>query len=213
MIEVFDSLGAWTYVLAAAFALLETAPFVGMLAPGGTAVVLAGVAAGRGGVDPLILLMIVWLAAALGEAIGLHLGRRLGRGFVEAHGPRVGLTAERVLHVEAFGARYGARALVAGRFVEVVSALGPFMAGVAGMGTRRFMVASVLGTALWSGVYLGLGYVFSSSATQLLEQIGQASLWAAGAAAAMFGGRGAAASLPRPGNRCDSALTRCQWEA
>ena len=49
--DLSDTLGAWTYALVAALAFLETGAFVGLVAPGETAIVLGGVVAAEGGVD------------------------------------------------------------------------------------------------------------------------------------------------------------------
>ena len=77
--DLSDTLGAWTYALVGALAFLETGAFVGLVAPGETAVVLGGVVAAEGGVDLPLMLLITWTAAALGDLASFWLGRRLGR--------------------------------------------------------------------------------------------------------------------------------------
>src|SRR5215203_4363181 len=47
--DLSDTLGSWTYALVAGLAFLETGAFVGLVAPGETAIVLGGVVAARGG--------------------------------------------------------------------------------------------------------------------------------------------------------------------
>ena len=88
--DVSDTLGAWTYLLVGGLAFLETGAFVGLIAPGETAIVLGGVvaASGRGRLVPVLLM--AWVGAALGDLASFWLGRRLGRRFLHAHGPRVG---------------------------------------------------------------------------------------------------------------------------
>src|SRR5688572_22925284 len=61
--DLSERLGAWTYALVATLAFLETGAFVGLLAPGETAVVLGGVVAARGEVDLLPMLLLTWAAA------------------------------------------------------------------------------------------------------------------------------------------------------
>ena len=77
--DLSDTLGAWTYALVGGLAFLETGAFVGLVAPGETAVVLGGVVAAEGGVDLPLMLLITWIAAALGDLASFWLGRRLGR--------------------------------------------------------------------------------------------------------------------------------------
>src|SRR5262249_31814975 len=100
--DLSDSLGAWTYLLVAGLAFLETGAFVGLVAPGETAIVLGGVVAAEGGVDLEVILLVAWLAAALGDVASFLLGQRLGRRFVVERGPRLGITAQRLESVEAF---------------------------------------------------------------------------------------------------------------
>ena len=80
--DLSDTLGAWTYALVGGLAFLETGAFVGLIAPGETAVVLGGVVAAEGGVDLPLMLLITWSAAALGDLASFWLGRRLGRRFL-----------------------------------------------------------------------------------------------------------------------------------
>jgi membrane-associated protein len=74
---------------------------VGLIAPGETAIVLGGVVAAQGEINLVTVLLIAWVAAALGDVASFALGARLGRRFIHAHGPRLGMTAPRVDRVEA----------------------------------------------------------------------------------------------------------------
>jgi membrane protein DedA with SNARE-associated domain len=158
-----DALGPWTYALVAGLAFLETGAFVGLIAPGETALVLGGVVAARGDVDLPVILALTWAAAALGDLVSFLLGRRLGRRFLLAHGPRLGVTAPRLDRVDVFFARHGAKAILVGRFIGIVRAVAPFTAGASGMPLRRFVPFSLLGTAAWSMLLIGIGYAFSDS--------------------------------------------------
>ncbi|HET6547042.1 MAG TPA: DedA family protein, partial [Solirubrobacter sp.] len=128
-----DTLGTWTYALVGGMAFLETGAFVGLVAPGETAIVLGGVVAAEGHVELVPLLAIAWIGSALGDLASFALGRRLGRRFLLTHGPRVGVTAPRLHRVERFYARHGAKAILVGRFVGIVRAVSPFLAGASGL--------------------------------------------------------------------------------
>jgi membrane-associated protein len=157
--DLSDSLGAWTYALVGALAFLETGAFVGLVAPGETAVVLGGVVAAEGGVDLLPMLAITWAAAALGDLASFALGRRL---LIE-HGPRIGVTAPRLERVETFFGRHGGKAILLGRFIGLVRAVAPFLAGASAMRLRSFLPWSVLGTGLWAATFTLVGYAFHDS--------------------------------------------------
>ena len=179
-----DGLGVWSYALVGALAFLETSAFVGLIAPGELAVVLGGVLAGRGQMQLPVLIAVVWVAAVAGDTCGFVLGRSLGRRFLLRHGGRVGITEPRLAGVERFFARHGATAIVTGRFVGVVRALGPFTAGASGMGAGRFVAADVAGAGLWAVTFTGLGYLFAEHVGTLLDGLHHAQLVLAAAALA-----------------------------
>jgi len=161
--DLSDTLGAWAYLLVAALAFLETGAFVGLIAPGETAIVLGGVVAAQGGVDLPVILLVAWLAAALGDLASFLLGQRLGRRFLVTRGPRLGVTADRLERVEGFFDRHGPKAILIGRFIGIVRAVAPFLAGSSGMRLRTFLPWSLLGTAVWATTFTLVGYIFHRS--------------------------------------------------
>lgn len=167
--DVGRVLGKWTYLLVPVMGFLETGAFVGLLAPGETVMLLGGVIAGQGRVSLPTLIGLVWFAAILGDLVSFYFGRRLGRGFLERHGPKVQITPERIAQVEAFYARHGGKAVLLGRFVGLVRAVSPFLAGSSGMPLRRFVPYDVLGAGLWSATFLLLGYLFWQSFGTVLD--------------------------------------------
>jgi membrane-associated protein len=161
--DLSDTLGTWTYALVGGLAFLETGAFVGLIAPGETAVVLGGVVAAQGEVNLVAMVLLVWLAAAAGDLASFVLGRRLGRRFLVARGPRFGVTPPRLARVEDFFDRHGPKAILVGRFVGIVRAVAPFLAGSSGMRLRAFLPWSILGTAAWATTFTLVGYVFHRS--------------------------------------------------
>jgi membrane-associated protein len=161
--DLSDTLGPWTYALVGGLAFLETGAFVGLIAPGETAVVLGGVVAAQGDVKLGVILVLVWLAAAAGDLVSFALGRRLGRPFLTARGPRIGVTPERLERVDGFFARHGPKAILIGRFVGIIRAVAPFLAGASGLRLRAFLPWSLLGTAAWASAFTLVGYLFNRS--------------------------------------------------
>ena len=94
--DIGSALGPWTYGLVALLAFLEAGAFIGLLIPGETALIVAGVVAGQGQINIVLLIAIAWTFAVLGDLTGYALGRRLGRPFLVRHGPRFGISEERV---------------------------------------------------------------------------------------------------------------------
>jgi undecaprenyl-diphosphatase len=169
LVDIGERLGNWTYLLVGALAFLETGAFIGLLVPGETAMILGGVVAGQGEIDVVTLIGIVWAAAVAGDCTSYYLGRRLGRDFLVRHGPRFQITAERLETVETFFERHGGKAIFVGRFVGLVRAIAPFLAGSGGMAFRRFLPFDILGAGLWATTFIMLGYVFWHSLDRVLE--------------------------------------------
>jgi undecaprenyl-diphosphatase len=166
--SVGSTLGTYTYALVAVMAFLETGAFVGLVVPGETVVIVGGVVAGQGHIDLGILLGLTWVCAFAGDVTGYLLGRRLGRRFLLAHGPRVHITEERLLRVEAFFGRYGAATVLIGRFVGLVRPVAPFLAGASKYPRARFVGLAGLGTGLWSAAFVVLGYLFWQSLAEAI---------------------------------------------
>jgi undecaprenyl-diphosphatase len=169
LIDVGETLGTWTYLLVGALAFLETGAFIGLIAPGETAMLLGGLVAGQGQIDVITLIAIVWAAAVAGDLTSFFLGRRLGRAFLIKHGPKVQITEARLHHVEGFFDKHGGKAILIGRFVGLVRAIAPFLAGSSGMPIRRFLPYDVVGAGLWTSTFVLLGYIFWQSFSQLVD--------------------------------------------
>jgi len=161
--DISTTLGAWTYLLVGVFAFAETGAFVGLVVPGETVMLLGGAVAGQGAIDIYLLIAIAWFAAWLGDTTSFFLGRRLGRNFVLDHGPKVGISHERFEKVEDYFGRHGGKTIFIGRFISLVRAFAPFIAGSSGMQYRAFVPYSILGTGLWATAHILVGYFFSRS--------------------------------------------------
>lgn len=171
--DVSNTLGAWTYLLIGVFAFLETGAFVGLVAPGETVVILGGAVAGQGATSLYLTIAIVWACAWAGDSVSFMIGRRLGRGFVLRHGSRVRITPERFKQVESYFSRHGGKTILVGRFVGLVRALAPFIAGSSGMRYGQFVPYSILGTGLWAATFALIGYFAARSLDRAAELAGR----------------------------------------
>ena len=188
-----QALGKWTYLAVGVLAFLETGAFIGLVAPGETTVIVGGLVAGQGVISLYVLIAIVWTCAVLGDVTSYTLGRRLGREFMVKHGARVKITEERLEQVEAFFERRGGATILIGRFIGLVRAIAPFIAGASRMPLRKFLPYDILGAGLWATTFCVLGYVFWRSFDQLTAWVSRG-LFAFGAV--RRGGR--RDRLPRP---------------
>ena len=171
--DLSAGLGAWTYGLVAILAFLETGAFVGLVAPGEFTVLLGGAVAGQGDISLPLILGITWLAAFLGDTVSFTLGSRLGRGFLVKHGEKVRISDERLTQVEDYFAKHGGKTIIIGRFIGLVRALAPFIAGTSKMPYSNFAPYSIIGTGLWATTFILIGYFASQSLDKVAEIVGR----------------------------------------
>ncbi len=175
--DVSGALGKWTYALVTVFAFLETGAFVGLVAPGETVVVVAGAVAGQGTTNVLLTIALVWAGAFCGDTASFLLGRKLGRSWVLEHGERLRITHERFAQVEAYFDRHGGKTILIGRFIGLVRALAPFIAGSSGMRYRAMAPYSILGTGLWATFFTLLGYYAAKNLNAVFNAAERGFFW------------------------------------
>jgi membrane protein DedA with SNARE-associated domain/membrane-associated phospholipid phosphatase len=168
-----QGLGAWTYLLVGGLAFLETGAFVGLVAPGEFTVILGGAVASQGDVSLPLILGVTWLCAFLGDTASFLLGARLGRGFLERHGQRFRISHERLAQVDGYFDRHGGKTILIGRFIGLVRALAPFIAGSSKLPYRAFAPYSILGTGLWATGLILIGYFAGQSLDKVTKYVGK----------------------------------------
>lgn len=154
--------GPAVYAAIGGFAFAESAAFLGLLVPGETAMLLGGALAGLGQVSLPVMILAAITGAVLGDLAGYGLGRRFGPALRHSRmGRRVGDPAW--TRAEDLVRRRGPLAIFLGRWVGMLRALVPAVAGVTRMPLGRFLTWNVLGGASWATTVLVLGYVAGSS--------------------------------------------------
>ena len=145
-----------TYGLLAAVIYTETAFFpLAPFFPGDGLLFAIGVLCAGGLLNPWIIFLLLSLAATLGAWTGYRLGKSLGPRLFERF---QWLDRRNYLRAHAFYRKYGATALFTSRFLPIVKALVPFIAGVARMEPDRFGRYNLLSAMLWVVSLVTLGY-------------------------------------------------------
>lgn len=176
----------WAYVVVGALTLLEAAAFVGLFVPGETALVLGGVLAFQGRASLPVMVAVGAAGAIIGDSVGYELGRRIGPSVRHSRfGRRVG--DARWARADRYIAQKGGRAVFLGRFVGVLRALVPAVAGASGMPYRRFLPANALGGLIWAPAFVLAGYAAGSSYQLVQQWVGRATLGVVVLAAAVAG--------------------------
>jgi membrane protein DedA with SNARE-associated domain len=153
-----------TFGYAAVF-LLVAVEGIGIPVPGETMLLVAAALAGahQGGRLEIRLIIAVAAAAAIaGDSGGYVMGRRWGRQLLNRWGPRVGLSAKRVAHVERFFDRYGVLAVFFGRYQAIFRTYIGMIAGMAHMPFRVFFPVRLASCIVWALFYGLLAYFLGS---------------------------------------------------
>lgn len=109
---------------------------------------------------------LVGVAAVLGAQTSYEIGRAAGPAIMRR--PRRRLTDEAYARTRALFERLGVRAVIVGRFVPIVRALVPLMAGFTQMPRRRFALVNLLGAIVWIALFMGAGFFLGG--VPLVEQ-------------------------------------------
>ncbi len=155
LIEAFGLIGIGALVFA------ESGVLLGLFLPGDSLLFTAGILAAADTLPLLVLLPLVFVAAAAGDSVGYAFGRRAGPALYRRPDSRV-FKQEHLQHAREFYERRGGSTILLARFIPIVRTLAPVVAGIAGMRYRRFVGFNLIGAALWGiGVTL-LGYALGS---------------------------------------------------
>lgn len=148
------------YVVVPALVLVESGIPLGFLLPGDTVLFGAGLLAGDAGtgVRVEVVVLLVTVAAVIGETIGYASGARLGRPWLERRVSSGRVSARHVARADRFFARWGWWAVVIARWVPWARTFVPILAGSSGMPVARFATANVVGALTWAAGLVLVGY-------------------------------------------------------
>ena len=180
-----DAINPWGYVLLFGLTLLEASAFIGLFIPGETALLLAGVLAQQGKVSLVGCTVCAVVGAIMGDSLGYEIGRRIGPRMRKSRvGAKVG--EERWMKAHEYLRRKGGRAIFLGRFVGVLRALVPAVAGDSRMPYGTFLMWNVLGAIIASPAVILAGYFAGSSYKRIESKLSYASWILAGCVVVFF---------------------------
>ena len=155
--------GPWIYALLFVIVFVETGVVVMPFLPGDSLLFITGALAGAGLMDIRIAMVVLLVAAILGDQCNYMIGRKLG--------PKVfGWENSRFFNRNAFDQahgfyeKYGGVAVIAARFMPFIRTFASFVAGVAEMSRARFTLFNVAGAFIWVVGLCMAGYFFGNLA-------------------------------------------------
>jgi membrane protein DedA with SNARE-associated domain len=159
MNDLLDVLVRYGYLVVFAWVFAEQ---IGLPLPAVPVLLAAGAMAGTGRLSLVLVLVLAAIASLVSDVIWYWIGR-VGGGRVLSFLCRISLEPDScVRRTEESFSRQGARSLLIAKFVPGYSTAAPPLAGIVGMGFVRFVVFTAAGGLIWAGVFVGLGWLFSS---------------------------------------------------
>ncbi|MEY3027543.1 MAG: DedA family protein [Phycisphaerales bacterium] len=158
--EMIARHGAWTYAILFAIVFAETGLVVTPFLPGDSLLFAAGALAAQGGLSVPLMMVLLFIAAVLGDAVNYHIGKAIGP---PAFSGRFRfLKRSHLEKTQRFFEKHGGKAIIYARFVPIVRTFAPFVAGVGTMSYGRFLAYNLIGAFIWVVGFVGAGAVFGN---------------------------------------------------
>jgi membrane-associated protein len=160
---LFLNYGTAIYVVLFLVIFIETGLVAMPFLPGDSLLFTAGLFARTGHLNMSYLLILLFVAAVLGDNCNYWIGRKIGvRIFDLKLRGRALVKKEYLDKTHEFFEKHGTKAIIMARFVPFIRTFAPFAAGVGKMTYKKFFSFDVLGGALWIGGLTTAGYILGN---------------------------------------------------
>jgi membrane-associated protein len=157
--SILNAFGDWAAIAVSIIIFFETAFILTSFLPGDSLLFLTGLtlATTHSWLPDWLGFVLIWVAAFSGTQVGYWVGLKVGPPLFAKN--RNFILNDRVLEkTHAFFDRYGARAVILARFVPILRALIPMLAGISQMDAKRFFRLNLIGATIWVAVFMFPGY-------------------------------------------------------
>lgn len=157
---IIENYGALTYIILFVIIFLETGIVITPFLPGDSLLFAAGTFAALGALNPVLLFILLSIAAILGDTINYWIGHWVGpRAF---SGNIRFLKKEYLDRTHEFYERHGGKTIIIARFIPIIRTFAPFVAGIGAMTYSKFITYNVVGGIFWVGIFVFAGYYFGN---------------------------------------------------
>lgn len=159
--DLINYCGPWTYVVLFAIIFAETGLVIMPILPGDSLLFALGALAATQRLDMATLMILLSIAAILGDTVNYWVGAKLGPRIFRGESVRF-LNKKHLDKAHTFFERYGGKTIILARFMPFLRTFAPFVAGMGRMSYRRFMAYNIIGGLVWIQLFLILGYWLGS---------------------------------------------------
>jgi membrane-associated protein len=161
LLDLCSQYGAWVYAILFVIVFCETGLVVTPFLPGDSLLFAVGSLAAINALDLPTSIVLLILAAALGDTVNYWIGNYVGPKVFQRENSRL-LNKEYLVRTHRFYEKHGGKTIILARFLPIIRTFAPFVAGIGSMTYRRFLLFNVVGGALWVLVFVPAGYFFGS---------------------------------------------------
>lgn len=170
MFDVEKLIQSGGLLLIGAMVFAESGLLIGFFLPGDTLLFTAGFFASQGNLNLPLLLIVIAVAAVVGDNVGYSLGRRTGhRVFRKKDG--ILFRQEHLVRAEKFYEDHGGKTIIIARFVPIVRTFAPVVAGAAKMDRKRFFIYNMIGAIVWGVGITMLGFWLGNTVPNIEKYI------------------------------------------
>lgn len=153
----------WTYLILFLIIFVETGLVIWPFLPGDSLLFAAGTFAALGMLNLPLLLVLLFVAAVLGDTANYFIGKYFGeRMLALKFRGKVLVKPKYMQQTHEFYEKHGPKTIILARFVPIVRTFAPFVAGIGTMEYKKFISYNILGGALWIVGLTLLGYFFGT---------------------------------------------------
>lgn len=160
LIEIVNEYDKSTYLILALIIFCETGLVVTPFLPGDSLLFAAGAIAATGSLSIVLLIVVLFAAAMIGDNTNYFIGNFLGHKIVESK-KRI-INKKYLDKTHQYYEKNGGKTVVIARFIPIVRTFAPFVAGLGSMTYKRFIVFCVVGNILWICGFSLAGFMFGN---------------------------------------------------
>jgi membrane-associated protein len=150
------SYGDLIYALLFLIIFCETGLVVTPFLPGDSLLFITGTVAAMGSLNIFFLLILLSLAAIIGDTLNYFIGKFVGTRILAMNLPMI--RKEHLDKTHQYFEKYGAATIIIARFAPFVRTFTPFIAGMGAMRYSTFLAFNIMGGVLWVSTFLLAGY-------------------------------------------------------
>ena len=159
--ELAAQYGVWIYGILFLIIFCETGLVVMPLLPGDSLLFAAGSIAAIGKMNIHLMVVLLIIAAILGDAVNFMIGKFFGEKLFANPNSKI-FKQSHLQKTQQFYAKHGGKTIILARFIPIVRTFAPFVAGMGHMSYHHFLAYNVIGGVLWVTIFSYLGYFFGN---------------------------------------------------